>query len=420
MNRLIQKIFIWLLPFLPLWAFVVTYFFHLNMYLLIDLILIPFVLILFNAGRNRVPAYLLFLFLFTIYHLYSVYSNDLVPTQTNWLFFLLGDGFVLASVFFFIIENTEFEDWCIAKINRNIFLVVILALIVSLIQIKDVTFFISTEQLSNPDQMMFFEGNRNYSIFSWIDLNSIGMTFPAFVAILLNYYERKNFPLALLVLSTILVCFLSRARYTMISGVIVLSHLVITAKYSFVKKISTLIIIVVGVLTLGLAAHLVGINLKEIINERILEKGADISESSAGARITSYNVFVRKFPEHPWFGVGPFTRPDVQAMLGEGVPIIHVGYLSYLYYYGIVGCFFFFFSLVFLLKDAFVVGLKHKFWGSFYGLLGFCLANATLVYFNLAEPGILLAVVYIRYYRFGAVKSEKNSVFENIEFRTTL
>jgi O-antigen ligase len=147
-----------------------------------------------------------------------------------------------------------------------------------------------------------------------------------------------------------------------------------------------------------------------------MEKGEDLSESSAGARITSYNVFVLKFPEHPWFGVGPHTRDDVAALLGEGVPIIHVGYLSYLYYYGIVGCFFFFFSLIFLLKDAFMVGWKFRFWGSFYGILAFCLANATLVYFNLSEAGIVLAVVYLRYYRLSALRlKNKAHEYEYIE-----
>jgi hypothetical protein len=38
------------------------------------------------------------------------------------------------------------------------------------------------------------------------------------------------------------------------------------------------------------------------------------------------------------------------------------------------------------------------FWGSFYGLFSFCVANATLVYFNLSEMGILLAVIYMKYF----------------------
>jgi hypothetical protein len=38
------------------------------------------------------------------------------------------------------------------------------------------------------------------------------------------------------------------------------------------------------------------------------------------------------------------------------------------------------------------------FWGSFYGLLAFCVANTTFVYFNLSEMGIILAVIYLKYF----------------------
>jgi hypothetical protein len=55
-------------------------------------------------------------------------------------------------------------------------------------------------------------------------------------------------------------------------------------------------------------------------------------------------------------------------------------------------------AIYYLLKNSWVVGRKYNFWGSFYGLLSFCFANTTFVYFNLAEMGIVLAVVYLRYY----------------------
>jgi O-antigen ligase len=202
----------------------------------------------------------------------------------------------------------------------------------------------------------------------------------------------------------------------MVSAVIVLLHLLFTSGFSLVKRISGVALIVISALLMAAMASSVGIDMKQIINERILEKGEDISTSSAGARITSYNVFIQKFPEHPWFGVGPHTREDVAALLGEGVPLIHVGYLSYLYYYGVVGCFFIFLSLALLLLRAFMVGLRFKFWGSFYGLMAFSLANATFVYFNFNEAGIILAIVYLRYYKLVAQRTKKNSdEYEYIE-----
>ena len=107
---------------------------------------------------------------------------------------------------------------------------------------------------------------------------------------------------------------------------------------------------------------------------------------------------MKKFPEHPWFGVGPATRQDVKDLLGDEAPLIHVGYLSYLYFYGIIGCLFLFLTLFFILRWSWVIGRQYGFWGAFYGFLGFCFANVTFVYFNFSEMGIVLIVLYLHYY----------------------
>ena len=120
---------------------------------------------------------------------------------------------------------------------------------------------------------------------------------------------------------------------------------------------------------------------------------------SAKSRILSYEVFLKVFPANPYLGVGPETKKDVVDLLMGEAPIIHVGYLSYLYFYGIIGCIPIFLVLFFLLRDAWNVGRRSNFWGSFYGLLSFCFANFTLVYFNFSEMGIILAVLYIKYYK---------------------
>ena len=135
-----------------------------------------------------------------------------------------------------------------------------------------------------------------------------------------------------------------------------------------------------------------------------MEEESDMS--SAKARISSYEVFLLKYPENPLVGVGPKTRPDVVALLNGEAPLIHVGYLSYLYFYGAIGCFFLFGALYFLLKDAWSVGRKYNFWGSFYGLVAFSFANITMVYFNFSEMGIVIAVLYVKYYKFNFTHSD--------------
>jgi len=63
-----------------------------------------------------------------------------------------------------------------------------------------------------------------------------------------------------------------------------------------------------------------------------------------------------------------------------------------------VGSLLMFLSLFYLLKEAWVVGRKNDFWGSFYGLVALCFANLTFVYFNLSEAGVIMAIIFLRYY----------------------
>ena len=156
--------------------------------------------------------------------------------------------------------------------------------------------------------------------------------------------------------------------------------------------------LILGVILISVVAEYVGYDINEVINSRILEKGNDMS--SAKTRVLSYEVFNRVFPENPLVGVGPETRNDVLALLGGEAVIIHIGYLCYLYFYGIIGCFFLFTAMVFLLKDAWTVGRRDGFWAIFYGLITFYLANLTFVYFNFSEMGIVIALIYMRYYNY--------------------
>jgi hypothetical protein len=277
--------------------------------------------------------------------------------------------------------------------NKTILLIAIISLIVSLIQIKFPTFFFNT----NVDEDLFYIGqNRNFSIYSWTDLNSVGISFPILISILVSLYYKRKFILPLVIFSDIAVSFLTRTRYIMISGIVALSQVFFNKKISLIRRISTLLIIVIGIFFIGPVAEQFGFNIKEVINNRILEEESDMR--SAKARILSFKVFLLKFPEHPFLGVGPQTRPDVVKLLGGEAPLIHIGYLSYLYFYGVTGCFFIFLAIYYLLKDAWFVGKNYDFWGCFYGLLSFCIANLTTVYFNFSEMGIIILVIYLRYY----------------------
>ncbi len=409
MEKIIQYLLLILFPFYPFWAWASYSTYHLYINKIVILILIPIALFLIFTKKVRFPKYLIFLSIFTVYHIVSVFINRLLPLNTNWFYYILSDLNFLACIVFFIIENTHFDEKYIHKLNRCVFIVVVLSLIVSLIQIKYPAFFVDPILYTNREYIHYLDQGRNFSIFSWIDLNSLGISFPIMISILLsmNGTDKITFPVT--IISGIAVSFLTRARYVMVSALIVFSQLFFVSKIEIRKKIYILLLVAFSVGALIFVANAYGFNIKQVIDNRILEKGSGLA--SARARITSYEVFMLKFPEHPLFGVGPLTRLDVVQLLRGAAPIIHIGYLSYLYFYGIVGCLFLFLTIFFLLKNAWIVGKKYLFWGAFYGLLSFCFANTTFVYFNLSEIGIILLVIYLRYF------NEKTELNESGEIK---
>lgn len=395
MNKFIQNLFLVVYPFYPLWAWLTVSFMDFPPDKILILVLLPVLGYIIWTKKLRVPLYLFFYILFTIYHYYSVFSNEgVMPSNTTPLLFFLSDPNLLACVLFLVIENSYFDEEFINKMSRHILWIVLLSLVVSLIQIKDMSFFYN----SKLDEDVFSVGEeRNSSIYSWLGFNSGGITFPVLISILLNVYDTKSRPFPLVVLGGIVVTFLSKARYVMISTLIAFSQLLLVKTISLQKKLYVMFFFIIGLFMIVLAAQMVGYDISKTIDERILEKDGDME--SAKARVHSYDVFMIKYPEHPYWGVGPKTRDDVIELMDGQALIIHVGYLAYLYYYGAFGAGLLFLALFFLIREGWIAGKRYEFWGGFYGFLGFAIANATFVYFVFNEMGIVLAVIYMRYYK---------------------
>ena len=172
---------------------------------------------------------------FTFYHLFSNYIINPVNSITHWIMFILSDRNFLACILFFIIENTHFDDTYIRRLNRSILIIVFISLVVSFIQIKFPSFFISPKITLDPDNI-YLTQNRIFSIFSWVDLNSVGITFPILIAILLSFTNNKKTLLPLIIISGIAVSFLTKARYVMLSVLIVFSQLFFTSRIRLTKK----------------------------------------------------------------------------------------------------------------------------------------------------------------------------------------
>jgi len=394
MNKIILLLLAVLFPFYPLLAWVFHFVNSKPMMFYLNLLMLPVALYYLVNSSRKLPPYLVAFLLFTLYHVGISFYTDTLPKNQNAVFFIFSDLNVFACSLFLIIENTVFDEPYMRRMNRNILILVGLSLVVSIIQVKNPSFLYDT---SIEIEAYVGEGDvRIASLYSFAGVNSGGITFPILIAILLNFYDTSHKLFPLIVIGGLVVTFLTKARYVMISSIISFSQLFFSGRVSMQKILSLLMGLVVIVAVVVAAANQLGFNINEVIEQRILEK--DNEMGSAKARITSYEVFMKKFPEHPWFGVGPATRQDVKDLLGDEAPLIHVGYLSYLYFYGIIGCLFLFLTLFFILRWSWVIGRQYGFWGAFYGFLGFCFANVTFVYFNFSEMGIVLIVLYLHYY----------------------
>ena len=393
MNKLVNNLFSIFLPFVPFWG----YFFWtvIGSKINIGINAVAFTIVFYYViyERKRLSNFLIFFIFFTIYHIAVAIIND-IPRETSKFYYVFNDDKVLACLLFIIIEHTTFTEKFIKTLSRNILIVVGISLIVSLIQVKTPSCFFNKYW----DQDLAYIGeNRDFSIYSWTGLNSAGITFPILISILLNVYSRRKSIIPFVIFANIIVSFLTKTRYVMISAILVMSQLFFDRMISLKKRVIMVVVLVSTVLLIGWGAEKMGYDINEVINGRIMEKDSDMA--SAKARVLSYEVFLKIFPNDPIFGVGPSTRNDVKELLGGEAPLIHVGYLSYLYYYGIVGFILFMIASIFLFRDAWIVGRKEKFWGTFYGLLTFYIANFTMVYFIFSEMGIIVSMLFLKYYQ---------------------
>src|ERR1035437_3873737 len=140
MNKFTQRLLLIIFPFYPFWAYFLTYFTDKNIAVFANILLLPIAFYLFITSSKKLPKYLIFFIIFTIYHICSVLLNNLISKDANWVYAILSDANILACSLLIIVENTNFDSKFITKMNRHIFLIVLISLIVILIQIKNPLF----------------------------------------------------------------------------------------------------------------------------------------------------------------------------------------------------------------------------------------------------------------------------------------
>lgn len=362
-----------------------------------------FLILLYRSDRNKIvfPPYLLFYLFFIFYEFYSAFIQ---LDREFKIIYLFSNRLIGGFLIMFIIENIQIPEGYYKRIFKISKIVLMVAIGVILVQqVVNPNFFLRTDLV---DQLHLTTGSedRLLSIYSWLGLLSIGFSFvPIFFLVVEDSEKRNGRETMIWILAGLMFALLCKSRWVMVYSSLVFVIYFLNHKKNILKKLRLFAILPVILLVGYVSLDAAGVEIDKIIQNRVLEKNkGGLTKGSASTRLLAFEAFDRFFWENPIFGVGNIKygmggtgRQDykLERFLAGKSSQIHVGYLSLFYMYGVTGGLMFIIFLFLLLsklyKDAKLTGR----WASFLGLLGFGLANFTLVEFSVFELGIIITLM---------------------------
>jgi hypothetical protein len=355
------------------------------------------VFILINNKTIKFPRLLYLLIFYSIFQtIWSFWNGGL--ERRGLLEIIINREFTSIIFIIIIIYNTNFNKRFIDRCISMIKVTVILAAIVSLIQVLDYSFMDASPSWGSKAGVNMLDNlytARRTSIFGFVDRNEIGLSFIPLLSVLIGVllFQRNRVYYIYLLLGAI-IAFLSNTRYVMIALLLITFQLLVVQRVK-IKDLTkyVFIIFISGFLLLRIISYL-GYDFNDWYNVRLFSEGS-IKETTRYKAINNFLIF---FPQSPIFGFGGVTDEITDASHAIGSSQIHVGYLAHLVYYGIIGSFFLFSFWFLLAKKLYKTAKKSNYWGSLFAFLTFLWANATLVYFSIFFYGIVFALVFDQWY----------------------
>ncbi len=357
----------------------------------------------------RLPHYLSIFGIFTGYTiLTSIFVSDNFEEEGAVKYFY-SDPYVRSFVALLVVENIQFSTEQLKKVALVLSAMLVIASGVAVAQISDPFFFLyqpvgewtgqNTERIiemldENPelidgDKDRMLAGYR-MSIYSWINNLSVGMDGLAIFSILLGWdaYHKRN--KIIIGLATALFAFLSSARWILLNFFVIAFQTIIRQK-NWVLSLIKYSLLAVGLIFLtGYAASFAGVDIEAFIEKRLLDKGAN-------TRLYAFEVFGKVFPDQPIFGTGAADTEEMLRLIKGKTSQIHVGWLKLFYYYGLVGGIIYLIFVAALLYHMWEKARLSKYYGSFFAILAFVVANCTLVELDLFYHGLFLAIIFSRH-----------------------
>ncbi|NND33198.1 MAG: hypothetical protein HKN76_11460 [Saprospiraceae bacterium] len=371
-------------------------------------------LLITSYSRNKTiafPKYLLALGAFFLYTLVSsLFISDLLhelgPTK-----YIYRDPYLRAFVILLVIENTVFDKKAISFSLQFLFGVMVVAAMVSLRQVYDPLFYanigmesatgasleryqqyLETLGTNYLDHLTPIKEGYRYSIYSWISGISVGLDSLSIFSILLGLRHMGKVKSIILFCSAGFISFLSSSRWIMLNFLTISSQRIIGKTNPLFYSFKLILGLALLILIVAQGASYFGVDLNKMVQDRLLSE-------SAGTRIYAFEVFGKVFHENPIFGTGGVDTERMLMLIQGKTSQIHVGWLKILYYHGLIGTLIYATFIFSLLTYLFKLAKVNNYWGSFFALLAFVVANGTLVEFSIYYHGLLLAILFAPYLR---------------------
>jgi len=340
--------------------------------------------------KLNIPNFLIPFILYAIYQLLWSMINGSI--EKRGVFYFINNEH-LQTIFMLIISYNVIITKKMKDYLTYMFLItVILTLFVSIVQFFNPMFF----SFSANENIWDIYQIRRGSIFTIIAPLDLGLSFLPIIALLIAEYlaENKRGSIFLMLIGG-LVSVLSNTRWVMGGYILILTMVVFHYRSRFFGRARNLIVTMLSIACILFFITYLGYDLGQFWNERLLSEGS-LTQTTRFFAITN---FLRFFPEKPWFGTGVHLTEEIYAASHAfGSSQIHVGYLSHLVSFGIIGSIFLFGFWLWLAITLWKNAKKTDHWGSFYAFLIFLWGEATWVHFSLMHYGLIFAFIFDNYY----------------------
>jgi len=346
---------------------------------------------LFSGVKFKYPKYILPLILLVIYYfIWDMVNGELIALRSGIISYLFSNIWLHTVFFLILVANTDFDDAFIKTILLIFKGTIIIAFVVSIIQLFNPLFLIPLEYRIASLYLNQYE-IRLPSMFGYLSPREVGTSFIPIISILIGYYiyRKSSLNIAWLFMAG-LVFFANKSRWIYLNFVVILFQFPVVYGIHLKKIYRVILIGSVFLIVLIFVMQSTGFDFEVFIQERLL------SESSS-TRFLAFEMFREFFPQNPFFGTGIHVDENLARAIGGRSSQIHVGYLSHLYEYGIIGSMLLFSFWFMILKKFYLTASKKEYYGSLFAFIAFLVANLTLVDYSIYFYGLLFAFIFDKY-----------------------